>query len=117
MTIISMPTVEEAIYGNRGRMEARDKRVTMLALYVSRGLRWSDQAEALVASLCDELREQANYDLRVIDVQSGPSGALANRVFVTPTLIRLAPPPKSRLVGQFTDPNVVRRFLQSSFDA
>ena len=80
-------------------------------------MKWSDQAEALVAGLCDDLRDQADYTLRVIDVQSGrPNGALAHRVFVTPTLIRLAPPPEKRLVGQFTDPAVVRRFLQSSFD-
>ena len=87
-----------------------------LALYVSRGSKWSDLAEGLVNSLCDELGDRADYSVSVIDIGAGQKGALAHRVFVTPTLIRLAPPPEARLVGQLIDPAVVRRFLQTSFD-
>ena len=90
-----------------------EERLVTLALYVSRGSKWSDLAERLVTSLCDELSDHADYALRVIDIGAGEKGALAHRVFVTPTLIRLAPPPQARLVGQLTDRAVVRRFLQA----
>ena len=93
--------------------EALAGELPVFALYVSRGSHWSDRAETLVLRLYDAIRSKQDCELQVINVNSEASGALANRVFVTPTLIKVSPPPEARLIGQFADPDVVERFLRS----
>jgi len=43
------------------------------------------------------------YTLKVIDICQNPEQALIHQIFVTPTLIRVAPNPIKRIVGQFDD--------------
>lgn len=41
--------------------------------------------------------------LEVIDVHKEPERALDERIFVTPTLVRLAPKPERRVTGNLND--------------
>lgn len=43
------------------------------------------------------------YTLKVIDLAKNPEQAVANRIVVTPTLIRVSPKPVRRIVGQLDD--------------
>lgn len=51
----------------------------------------------LEASLPDQ------HELEVIDILSQPQRAEEDRILATPALIREDPPPKRRIIGDFTD--------------
>lgn len=69
-------------------------------------------------------RSVANFDLHVrpaagdcrlevVDIIAEPGRAVANRILATPTLIRRAPEPTMRVVGDLSDARVVRDLFQS----
>ena len=64
----------------------------------------TNSAQAL-ANLCAMCQEHAadRYEIQVVDVFVDPERALAESVFMTPTLIKLAPPPVRRVVGALSD--------------
>jgi hypothetical protein len=77
----------------------------VLHLYV-RG--WSPQSEAairLVRRLRDE-RLAGRCELEVIDVHQQPELAHRGGVLATPTLVRAAPGPVRRVVGQLTEARI-----------
>ena len=47
------------------------------------------------------------FDIEVVDVFREPRRALAEGVFMTPTVIKLVPPPLRRIVGTLTDSEMV----------
>lgn len=47
-------------------------------------------------------RPPGSYDLEIIDVLEHPELALRHSILVTPTLVRLAPRPERRLVGNLS---------------
>lgn len=51
------------------------------------------------------------YEIEVVDVFKQPARALAEKVFMTPTLIVVAPDPVRRLVGSLSDTLVVLRAI------
>jgi len=51
------------------------------------------------------------HELEIVDVLREPKLALANRIFMTPTLIRLAPAPVLRIVGALSQTETVLRAL------
>ena len=44
-----------------------------------------------------------DYDLEVVDLCAEPHRALADRVVVTPTLIKLSPLPRAIVIGDLSD--------------
>ena len=66
-----------------------------------------------VRSLCEELG--AGSDLEVIDVLEHPEQADADRIVATPTLIRLAPLPARRVIGNLSDRTAVLDSLGLEF--
>ena len=53
--------------------------------------------------------------VEVVDVFEAPERALADGVLVTPTLLRIAPPPVRRIVGDLSErERVVRALLNGS---
>lgn len=52
-------------------------------------------------SLCDDAG--LSYQLEVLDVADHPDEAEADRVAITPTLLRTWPPPQLRIVGDLSD--------------
>ncbi len=71
-------------------------------LYVADGTRNSVRAIANLAAFCREHLPQ-RHDIEIVDVLKTPERALADGIFMTPTLIRLSPSPVRRLVGTLSD--------------
>lgn len=65
----------------------------------------NDTAEQTL-NLIHQLLEEgltSPYTLKVVDICQNPQQAIIHQIFVTPTLIRVAPKPTKRIVGQFDD--------------
>ena len=72
-----------------------------LRLYVAGNAPNSVQAIANVRAICEE--HFAGYDLEIVNLLKYPARALADGVVVTPTLLKLAPGPIQRAVGNLSD--------------
>lgn len=79
-------------------------------LYVAGDAQNSVQALANLNALCrDHLAGQ--YTIEVVDVLREPKRALANSVFMTPTLVRFEPGPVRRIVGTLSETRTVLQVL------
>jgi circadian clock protein KaiB len=67
-------------------------------LYVAAGTPNSDQAVANLNSLC-RAHLPDRHEIEVVDVSAEPKRALADDIRMTPTLLKLSPPPARRIVG------------------
>ena len=70
-------------------------------LYLADNSLNSAQARANLTALCREHLAD-RHDIEVVDVFSEPLRALADGVFMTPTLVKLSPLPQRRIVGPLT---------------
>ncbi len=72
-----------------------------LRLYVAGNAPNSLLAVANCRAICVE--HFRHFDLEIVDSFEHPARALADGVIVTPTLIKLAPDPQQRLIGNLSD--------------
>ena len=79
-------------------------------LYVCGHTGRSQRAVAVLQRLCEE-QLAGRSELEVIDVLTEPGRADEDRVLATPTLIKLAPAPVRRVVGDLSDPTRLREAL------
>jgi len=79
---------------------------TNLTLYVVRGTPSSDRAVAAIEQLRAVLPGDVAVD--VVDVGEHPAIAEAERILATPMLVRTAPAPVRRVVGDLSDLDRVR---------
>lgn len=64
------------------------------------------QAVANLAAFCrDHLAKR--YEIEIVDVFREPKRALAEGIFMTPTLVALTPPPVRRIVGTLSQTQTV----------
>lgn len=73
-----------------------------LRLYVAGQTPRSTAAIANMRALCDA-RLAESYSLEVIDLMRSPHLASRDRVVAIPTLVRLAPLPRVRVIGDMSD--------------
>ena len=73
-----------------------------LCLYVSGSTRRSARAIANIRSVCDEFLP-GRYDLTVIDIHQKPLETRSAQIVAAPTLIKNAPHPVRRLIGDLSD--------------
>jgi len=79
-------------------------------LYVAGDALNSAQARSNLNALCrDHLA--GRYQIEVVDVFREPARTLADAVFMTPTLIKLAPLPVRTIVGTLTQADTVLQAL------
>lgn len=79
-------------------------------LYVADDAPNSSRAIANLRRFCHEyLPDQ--HEIEVIDVLKEPRRGLAEGIILTPTLIKLAPPPVRRIIGTLSDTQVLRDAL------
>ncbi len=71
-------------------------------LYVAGQTERSQTAEANLRALCDN-HLGGRYELEVIDVVERPDVAEAERILATPMVVRLAPVPPRRVIGDLSD--------------
>jgi len=73
-----------------------------LRLYVAGNAPNSRRAVANARTICEE-HFAAGYELEIVDLLEQPRRALADGIIVTPTLLRLAPLPVSRVLGDLSN--------------
>lgn len=71
-------------------------------LYVTGQSERSQTAVANLRALC-ESRLPGSYELEVIDTAERPGLAEEQRILATPTVVRLAPLPQRRVIGDLSD--------------
>ena len=75
-------------------------------LYVAGDAQNSSQARANLTALClAHLLDR--HEIEVVDVFKEPKRALVDGIFMTPTLIKLAPSPPQRIVGTLSQTHTV----------
>ena len=82
-----------------------------LKLYVTGMTPRSTQAVMAVKDVCEGLLD-GNYDLEVVDIYADPARAAEEQVLAAPTLVREAPAPLRRLIGNLEDPERLRKGLE-----
>jgi circadian clock protein KaiB len=79
-------------------------------LFVARNTENSVQALSNLSALC-RAHLPNRYKIEVIDVTSQPSRAMAEHIRMTPTLVKLSPLPRQRIVGTLQQTERVLRAL------
>ena len=79
-------------------------------LYVAGDALNSTQALSNLVALC-RTHLPDRYELEVVDVLKEPKRALADGIFLTPTLLKLAPHPIRRIVGTLNQTQTVLQAL------
>lgn len=77
----------------------------VFALYITGRTRRSERASSNLRALCEERLGPGRYDIEIIDVLDHPQRAEAERVIATPTVIRLVPTPRRRVIGDLSIPD------------
>ncbi len=73
----------------------------VLRLYLAPGAPNSVRALSNLHAICDEYLAGC-YSLELVDVRQEPQRALADGILVTPALVRLAPLPRVKIVGNLS---------------
>jgi circadian clock protein KaiB len=82
----------------------------LLRLYVAGVTPRSSEAIGRIKAVCEE-HLAGRYELEVVDVRQQPELAREQQVVVTPTLVKVCPPPVRRLVGDLLATDRVLRGL------
>lgn len=77
----------------------------LLRLYVAGKAPNSVRAIANVQAICSQ--HFASHEIEIIDLLVHPLKALADKIIVTPTLLRLSPLPVVRVIGNLNDSDQV----------
>ena len=88
----------------------RERDHYVLRLYVTGMTARSTAAVAAVKEICEELLA-GGYELSVVDLYQEPGRASEAQVIASPTLVKEAPEPRRRLIGDLTDRTRVARAL------
>lgn len=80
-------------------------------LYIADDAENSAQAVANLTAFCRE-HLPGHHEIEVVDVFREPKRAMADRILMTPTLIKLAPSPVRRIVGTLSQAHVVLHALE-----
>jgi len=79
-------------------------------LYVADDAPNSARAVSNLTALCRE-HLQGRHEIEVVDVFRHPERALADEIYMTPTLVRLSPAPARKIVGSLSDTLAVLQAL------
>jgi circadian clock protein KaiB len=79
-------------------------------LYIAGDAQNSAQAITNLTALC-RVHLLGRYDIEIVNVFREPKRALADGIFMTPTLIKLAPLPVRKVVGTLSQANPVLQAL------
>jgi circadian clock protein KaiB len=79
-------------------------------LYVAGDAQNSSQAIANLTSLCRAYLPD-RHEIEIVDVFRDPQRALADGIFMTPTLVKLMPSPLRRIVGTLSQAEPVLQAL------
>lgn len=80
-------------------------------LYVASGTQNSSLALANLTALC-QANLAGRHEIEIVDVLQEPGRALANGIFMTPTLVKLTPAPVKKIVGTLSQLPTVLQALE-----
>ncbi len=80
----------------------KDSNTWQFRLYIAGNSPNSVQAMDNLQQICDRIQTN-NPIVEIVDVLNDPARTLEDNVYVTPTLIRLSPEPKCRIIGSLND--------------
>ena len=78
------------------------KQIYLLKLYIAEGEQNSRTARENLERICEEYRKD-RFHIQEVDVLTDFASALRDGIFVTPTLMLVAPEPKATVVGNLSD--------------
>ena len=79
-------------------------------LYVAGDALNSAQSMANLTALC-QAHLPGRHEIEVVDVSKDPKRALVDGIFMTPTLLKIAPSPVRMIVGTLSQTQIVLRAL------
>lgn len=79
-------------------------------LYVADDTVNSAQAISNLRAICNQFLP-GRHKIELVDVFKEPDRAIEDRIFMTPTLVKLAPAPIERIVGTLSQTNLVLQVL------
>lgn len=79
-----------------------DNGVIIMRLYIAGGATNSLEAMDNLKRICEEYSPH-NHQVDIIDILQEPRCAVSDGVFVTPTLVKVAPAPTRQFVGTLTE--------------
>jgi circadian clock protein KaiB len=79
-------------------------------LYVAGDTENSVRARGNLAAICRNHLPN-RHEIEIVDVLKEPKRALADGIFMTPTLVKLVPSPKQRIVGTLSETETVLQAL------
>ena len=88
----------------------RRRPIFKFRLYIAENSQNSRQAVSNLNAICAE-HLQDQHEIEVIDVFKQPMRALADAVYLTPTLIKIGPAPTQRIVGNLCQRQTVLNAL------
>jgi circadian clock protein KaiB len=107
-----MPSHDQsAVEADHLENSAADERL-LLELYVAGTMPRSMQAISDVKQICKQFFK-GRYVLKVFDLTRNPELASVRQILALPTLIRVAPAPVRRLIGDFADARRVAAALRT----
>ncbi len=82
----------------------------LLRLYIAGQTAKAQKAIKDLEALLDEYCK-GEYSFEIIDIMENPQLATYDQIIVTPTIIKLLPPPIARITGEFNDKNRAKEAL------
>lgn len=89
---------------------APERQTLVLRLYIVADAQNSIRALANLAGICRKYLPGC-HQLEIVDVLDDPRRILSDGIWMTPTLVKLSPPPVRRIVGNLSDERTVLRAL------
>jgi circadian clock protein KaiB len=80
-------------------------------LYIAGDAPNSTQAVANLKAFCEE-RLKGRHEIELIDVMREPARALADSVLLTPMVVRVAPAPLRRIIGNLSEQKPLLQLLE-----
>lgn len=90
---------------------SKDAGVYRFRLYVTGNAFNSLQAISNLAELC-KAHLAGRHDIEIVDLSLEPERALSDEVYLTPTLIKLAPAPRAQVVGSLKNTTLLMQVLE-----
>ncbi len=80
-------------------------------LYIAGQSRKSSTALANLTRLCEQHMDPDTYEIEVIDLLENPQLAVSDQIIAIPTLVRVAPEPIKKIIGDLSLDAKVEAFL------
>jgi circadian clock protein KaiB len=80
-------------------------------LYIAGDTQNSERAIANLGAFC-RTHLPDRHEIEVVDVFQEPKRALADGIFMTPTLVKRTPLPFRKIVGTLSDPGIILQALR-----